>query len=148
MWRSTVSVQLCGLSACTWMSSGEWGKCVQGWGGGGGQVVGGGGGEGCNQRSGDRQRQTVTPSVVTVPVVFLPGGNSTPVPPEITPVQERLPTCGDPLFQCSCADCPPAPGCQAVRLYERWRGGVNRGCRAHFVVLSIPNFSFQSSPHP
>jgi hypothetical protein len=47
---------------------------------------------------------------------FNPGGNSTPVPPEITPAQERLPTCGDPLFQCSCADCPPAPGCQAVSV--------------------------------
>lgn len=46
---------------------------------------------------------------------FNPGGNSTPVPPEITPAQEKLPTCGDPLFMCSCADCPPAPGCQAVR---------------------------------
>lgn len=37
-----------------------------------------------------------------------------PVPPEITPAQEKLPSCGDPLFLCSCADCPPAPGCQAV----------------------------------
>jgi len=45
---------------------------------------------------------------------FNPGGNSTPVPPEITPAQEKLPSCGDPLFMCSCADCPPAPGCQAV----------------------------------
>jgi hypothetical protein len=52
---------------------------------------------------------------------FNPGANSssggTPaVPPEITPAHEALPSCGDPLFQCSCADCPPAPGCKAVSV--------------------------------
>jgi Niemann-Pick C1 protein len=35
-------------------------------------------------------------------------------PAEVTPVVEVLPGCGDPLFMCSCADCPVAPGCSAV----------------------------------
>lgn len=44
------------------------------------------------------------------------GDNSSAAAPpaEVTPVVEVLPGCGDPLFMCSCADCPVAPGCSAV----------------------------------
>lgn len=66
---------------------------------------------------------------------FNPGGSSTPgVPPEIHPAEEALPGCGDPLFLCSCADCPPAPGCKAVRGnvtgWESERLGQKMGLQA------------------
>ncbi len=44
-------------------------------------------------------------------MVFNPEGG---VPTGITPLNEHLPSCGDTLFQCSCADCPVAPGCTMV----------------------------------
>ncbi|KAF6262418.1 multidrug efflux transporter AcrB transmembrane domain-containing protein [Scenedesmus sp. NREL 46B-D3] len=40
---------------------------------------------------------------------FNPTGNSTPA--GITPAVGKMASCGDPLFLCSCADCPVAPGC-------------------------------------
>eukprot|EP00883_Tetradesmus_obliquus_P007421 jgi/Sobl393_1/18043/SZX70998.1 len=40
---------------------------------------------------------------------FNPTGNNTP--PGITPAVGKMASCGDPLFLCSCADCPVAPGC-------------------------------------
>jgi Niemann-Pick C1 protein len=43
---------------------------------------------------------------------FNPTGNSTP--PGITPAVGKMASCGDPLFLCSCADCPVAPGCSIV----------------------------------
>jgi Niemann-Pick C1 protein len=36
------------------------------------------------------------------------------VPEAITPAVEQLPSCGDALLTCSCADCPVAPGCTMV----------------------------------
>lgn len=43
---------------------------------------------------------------------FNPTGNNTP--PGITPAVGKMASCGDPLFLCSCADCPVAPGCSIV----------------------------------
>lgn len=67
-------------------------------------------------------------------LTFNPGGNSTPVPPEISPAVEKLPTCGDPLFTCSCADCPPAPGCQAVSGYQGFLESGPEGMREGWWV--------------
>lgn len=35
-----------------------------------------------------------------------------PEVPSVAPLENPLPTCGDPAFRCSCADCPSAPGCK------------------------------------
>ncbi|KAF8057679.1 NPC1 [Scenedesmus sp. PABB004] len=43
------------------------------------------------------------------------GGNRSAAPPGIAPATGSFVSCGDPLFMCSCADCPAAPGCAAPR---------------------------------
>ena len=42
--------------------------------------------------------------------------NARPAAPAIAPVDTPLPGCGDAALTCSCADCPPAPGCTLVRV--------------------------------